>query len=174
MPAAFWSDLVARIEPWVARHYDALWWFAVVSAIAAVVSLIALPFLVALIPDDYFAAEDRPPHVVRGRHPALYWLLRIGKNLLGLLLVLFGLVMSLPLIPGQGTIMALIGLLLVEFPGKRRLEMWLIRKRRILRAINWLRARRGRPPLTVWTPDGPRRLPALGSSDPPRREPAPR
>ena len=171
MPAAFWSDFVAWAEPFVERHQALLWWVAIVSAAVAVVSLLTLPLLVSLIPDDYFATKERPEHPVEDRHPALYWLLRIGKNVLGLVLVLFGLVMSIPLVPGQGTIMALVGLLLVEFPGKRRLEMWIIRKRHVLKAINWLRARRGRPPLTVWTPDGPRRLPASTVGP---REPAPR
>jgi hypothetical protein len=43
----------------------------------------------------------------------------------------------------------IIGLTLVDFPGKRRLERRLLRHPRVLRAINRLRARFDRPPLDV-------------------------
>ena len=42
--------------------------------------------------------------------------------------------------------MALVGLLLMNFPGKYRLERWLLRRPGVLGALNWLRGRRGLPP----------------------------
>ena len=36
---------------------------------------------------------------------------------------------------------------LVEFPGKRRLELWIARRSTVQRAIDWLRRKAGRPPL---------------------------
>lgn len=143
------SQLVA----WVKQHEVMLWWIGAASATVTIGMLIAMPWVVSIIPDDYFAAKERPRLAGRSRHPVIRWLLRIGKNLLGLLLVLLGLVLSLPLVPGQGMVMAVAGLLLLDFPGKRRFEMWIIRRRGILRVINWFRAKKGRCPLVVWSPD---------------------
>ena len=71
----------------------------------------------------------------------------IGKNVAGVVLVLLGLVMALPGIPGQGVLTMIVGLTLIDFPGKRGLERRLIGRPHILRAINRLRARFDRAPL---------------------------
>lgn len=159
------SPFIKEVSAWVAGHEALLWWVAIGSASVTVGTLLALPWVVALIPNDYFATRERPKISERSQHPVLRWTLRIGKNLLGIVLVFLGLVMSLPLVPGQGLIIAIAGLLLLNFPGKRRLELWLIRQPGVLRGINWFRCRRGRPPLIVWSPE-PKGLPA------PTREPA--
>lgn len=163
-----------EIELWLKAHETVLWWVMVGSAAVTVGTLLALPWVVALIPNDYFATKDPPKIRHRSRHPVLRWTLRIGKNLLGIILVVLGLVMSLPLVPGQGLITALAGLLLLNFPGKRRFEMWLVRRHGVLRGINWLRARRSRPPLIVWDPH-PKELPGpVVSPGLHPREPVPR
>ena len=66
------------------------------------------------------------------------------KNLLGALLVVLGLVMLVT--PGQGLLTLLAGLLLMNFPGKYRLECWVVLRPGVLRALNWLRGRGGQPP----------------------------
>jgi hypothetical protein len=57
--------------------------------------------------------------------------------------------MAVPGIPGQGVLTMIVGLTLLDFPGKRGLECRLIGRPRILRTINRLRARFGRPPLEM-------------------------
>jgi hypothetical protein len=37
--------------------------------------------------------------------------------------------------------------MLLDFPGKYRLERWLATRRAVWRSINWLRRRAGREPL---------------------------
>ena len=49
-------------------------------------------------------------------------LLKIGKNTLGVLLVLIGIVLSLPGVPGQGLLTILIGVIMLDLPGKQRFE----------------------------------------------------
>jgi len=39
--------------------------------------------------------------------------------------------------------------MLLEFPGKRRLELTLIRQPLVLKAVQWLRHRAGREPLEI-------------------------
>jgi len=111
-------------------------------AILGLVSLITLPFLLARIPTDYFVTPPAPT-----RRGSTRWLGRIAKNLLGGILLLFGIAMLV--LPGQGVLTILAALILLDFPGKRRLERWFVLKPRLLGALNSLRARAGRPPIHV-------------------------
>jgi len=97
------------------------------------------------IPADYFAHDRRPASKLSRRHPALRVFLHILKNLAAIVLLIAGAAMLV--LPGQGLLTMFVGFLLLDFPGKYRLERWLVSRPRIHRAINWLRRRRGRPPL---------------------------
>ena len=72
-------------------------------------------------------------------------MLLITKNLLGIVLLIAGLAMLL--VPGQGLLTIVVGMLLIDFPGKFRVERWLVTRRQVWRSINWLRKRAGRPVL---------------------------
>jgi hypothetical protein len=74
---------------------------------------------------------------------------KVAKNVLGLALVGLGLLLSLPGVPGQGILTVLIGLILLDFPGKRALERRLVTRPAVLHAINRLRARFNRPPMEL-------------------------
>ncbi|HVT09824.1 MAG TPA: hypothetical protein VHO67_20320 [Polyangia bacterium] len=125
-----------------------LWWGLAISAGAAIVSFIVVVAIVVSWPADRFNAEgDTRP--VRQRPLIVHALLVIAKNLGGALLVALGLIMAVPGVPGQGLLTAVIGLSLISFPGKRRLERRLMRRPLLLRAVNRLRARFHRPDLLV-------------------------
>ena len=74
-----------------------------------------------------------------------------AKNLLGAALMLLGILMLFT--PGQGLLTLLVGLLLMNFPGKYRLERTLVARPGIFRSLNWLRRRRGAEPFEL--PDKP-------------------
>jgi hypothetical protein len=76
-------------------------------------------------------------------------LLRIGTNIAGWVLILLGVVLSVPGVPGQGILTILMGLLLVDFPGRLRLMRTLLSRPAVQRSIDRLRARFGRPPF-IW------------------------
>jgi hypothetical protein len=65
------------------------------------------------------------------------------------LLVALGIVLSLPGVPGQGLLTVLLGVMLLDFPGKSRLEQKLLSRPSIVNAINKLRARFKKPPLEL-------------------------
>jgi hypothetical protein len=73
--------------------------------------------------------------------------LLIGRNLLGYVFIVAGILMLVT--PGQGMLTILIGLTLVNFPRKYRLERWIVSRRPVLRSVNWLRRRAGCPPLSL-------------------------
>jgi UPF0716 family protein affecting phage T7 exclusion len=73
--------------------------------------------------------------------------IRVAKNLLGLVLFVAGSVMLL--LPGQGILTMLAGLTLIEFPGKRSLELSLVRRERVRKTLDWVRRKFGGEPLQV-------------------------
>jgi len=122
----------------------ALWWASGLSLLGFVGTLIAVPWVVSRLPRDYFNREQR--EVWRRSTAEPWYALLIGalKNVLGALLVLLGLIMLVT--PGQGLLTLLVGLLLMNFPGKYQLERWLVCRRGVLKALDWLRKRNGQPP----------------------------
>jgi len=141
---------------WINEHQHLVFWLAGISAVTFFGTLIAIPLLVVRMPQDYFLEERPPPESWRAQHRAVHMTLRALKDLLGVLLVLAGIVLAMPLVPGQGILTILIGLSLLDFPGKRRLELRLAGLRTVLAAINWIRARADRPPLRMPPRDGTR------------------
>lgn len=122
-------------------------WLAAASVIAFIGTLLLVPVIVVRMPADYFVAEAPPPWSFRGRFPLLSLAVRALKNLLGAALVAVG--VALLVLPGQGILTILLGLTLVDFPGKRRLEVALVSRKRVRRSLNWLRDRFGHPPLEL-------------------------
>jgi hypothetical protein len=116
----------------------------VVLAVAVWVVLTAGSLAIVLrvvlaLPADYF---ERGPE---SRRP--WTLARVGRNAAGVLLIAVGAVLSVPGIPGQGLLTVLVGVLLVDFPQRRKLEGALLRRPGVLPTLNRLRARFGRAPL---------------------------
>jgi hypothetical protein len=128
------------------REPTVLIWFSVGLFTLGIVSLLVLPFLLARIPEDYFTTPL--PHRTQS---SAHWCGRVAKNLFGGLLLLLGLAMLV--LPGQGLLTLLAALLLLDFPGKRRAELWLVQRPQVLRILNALRARGGRPPLRFTPPN---------------------
>lgn len=129
------------------------WWLhwrllvegAAVAAFMMAASAVVLTMLVVRVPADYLV---RPP-AARGPTTARDVLARIGKNALGVLLIAAGLVMAIPGVPGQGVLTMLMGLLLLDLPGKRRFELRLLSRPEVLSRLNRMRARFGREPLVA-------------------------
>jgi hypothetical protein len=71
----------------------------------------------------------------------------VAKNLLGYILIVAGILMLV--LPGQGTWTIVVGIMLLNFPGKYKLERWIVSRGPVLRSINWVRRRAGRDPLVL-------------------------
>ncbi|HZH33541.1 MAG TPA: hypothetical protein VEX64_01810, partial [Pyrinomonadaceae bacterium] len=84
-----------------------------------------------------------------GKPWVVRWSAVILKNLLGVFLIALGLVLSLPGVPGQGLLTILLGLIMIDIPGKRPLEARIIQRPAIRSAIDTLRARFNKPPLIL-------------------------
>jgi hypothetical protein len=107
-------------------------------------SLAMVTIVIVLLPATYFSWA---PGWWGDRYPLIRWTVLVLKNLLGAAIVAVGIAMLF--LPGQGILTILIGLLLLNFPGKRRLLLLLLRRPGVLDSINRLRARFHKPPLVV-------------------------
>jgi hypothetical protein len=135
---------------WMQSHEFLLAWLSAVSVLMFVGSILVVPWLVIHIPTDYFLRQRHYADRWTPRHPVLRIVFLAAKNSIGGVLLLAGLVMLVT--PGQGVLTILVGLLFLDFPGKFASERWLIARPPVFRAVNWMRAKAGRPALEL--PDG--------------------
>ena len=119
-------------------------WLFTVSLLA---SVIAVPWVIIRLPVDYFHKDRTPPPPFSKFPAAARVPLIVAKNVLGVALVGVGLMFLL--MPGQGVIVILIGVMLVDFPRKKNLERWLIRRGPILKLANWLRRKGHKEPFRL-------------------------
>lgn len=114
--------------------------------LSVAVSLVMVGIVMVKVPANYFSS-----HYQQDFLPNSSWLTRwgavIAKNIVGLLLVIAGIIMLIG--PGQGILTILIGLMLMDIPGKRPLEARLIKRPAILAAVNSFRAKYDKPPLII-------------------------
>ena len=131
---------------WIRGHATLLWWLGALSIVMFVGTLVVLPLMVARLPADYFTRDQYPTggHAP-ARTPRLLGL--VGKNLLGLVLIVAGVAMLV--LPGQGILMILIGLMLMDVPGKHALERRLVQQPSVWQAMNWIRAKAHQPALEM-------------------------
>jgi hypothetical protein len=122
---------------------DVLVGLGVASLVCFVATLIVVPIVLVRLPENYF---HETPGWLRGWHPALRIAAYAAKNVLGAVFLLGGLAMLV--LPGQGILTMLIGVSLLDVPGKRSLERKLLGRPAVLKAIDAIRRRFGKPPLT--------------------------
>jgi hypothetical protein len=118
----------------------------VASVVGFIGSLIAIPLILVRLPPDYFDTRV-PRHWMKDHHPVLRVIGLVVKNAVGFVFLLAGLAMLF--LPGQGILTMLIGISLIDFPGKQRLEATLIGQPTVLSAINSMRNKFKKPPLIV-------------------------
>jgi hypothetical protein len=130
---------------WAKSNQSLLWWLGACSIAMFALTPVAVGWALVRLPRDYFTNERRRPLGSWSKSPALRVALLAGKNLLGVVLIAAGLLMLV--IPGQGMLTLVVGLALTDFPGKFRLEQWIVERPSVWRSINWLRRRARREPL---------------------------
>jgi hypothetical protein len=138
---------------WLSDFYSTLTWGNVLLGVglflaSLTISTLAVAVVMVKIPANYFS-ETHSREFLPGSAWHVRWGALILKNALGVILVLLGIVLSLPGVPGQGILTILLGLIMIDIPGKRPLEARIIKRPAVLGAINSLRARYNKPPLIL-------------------------
>jgi hypothetical protein len=117
-----------------------------VSLLVFVATLILIPFILIRLPADYF--DIRTPRTwMKDHHPVLRFVGHLVKNVLGVTFLAAGFAMLV--LPGQGLLTILIGISLLDFPGKQRLEARIVSQPAILNVINAIRRKCGKPALVI-------------------------
>lgn len=138
---------------WLTQFWETLTWSRIglglgLFVVSLTVSTLAVGVVMVKVPEHYFSS-----HHERDFMPNSPWLVRWGavilKNILGIVLIMIGIILSLPGVPGQGILTILLGLIMLDIPGKRPIEARIVKRPTILAAINNLRARYQKPPLIL-------------------------
>ena len=112
------------------------------------ISFLAIGIVMVKIPANYFSSHYKQDFL-----PNSSWIVRwgavIAKNVFGVLLIILGILLSLPGVPGQGILTILLGLIMIDIPGKRPIEARIIKRPTVLAAVNRLREKYGKPPLEL-------------------------
>jgi hypothetical protein len=107
------------------------------------VGVLSIPIVITRLPADYFVRDQQAPSSPGVKHAVLKPL----RNAFGVLLVFAGVAMLV--LPGQGVLAILLGLSLIDFPGKRPLLLRIVRQRAVKRVVDAIRRRAHKPPLEL-------------------------
>jgi len=122
---------------------EALLAIGVLSAVMFVGTLVAIPIILSRLPANYFQHDLE--HVwMENYHPVLRKMGVICKNTVGLIFLLAGIAMLV--LPGQGILTMVIGMSLLDFPGKRKLEHKLLTQPMVFKTMNAIRIKCSKPP----------------------------
>lgn len=136
--------LLATVQQYVST--EMLIWLTALSMVFFVGTLIAIPFILVRLRADYF--DIRVPRTwMEDHHPVLRLFGHIVKNVVGAIFVFAGFLMLF--LPGQGVLTMLIGISMLDFPGKRKIEATLIGQPTVLSVINGMRQKFNKPPLRL-------------------------
>lgn len=138
---------------WLMQWMETVTWGQVLIAlliflVTSVSGFAVVTFVLVKLPANYFHSSHAREFLT-DKNPAYRWAGIIAKNFLGILLIISGVALSLPGVPGPGLLTILLGLMLVDFPGKRGLESRIVGQPKVQSSINKLRARFDKPPLIV-------------------------
>ncbi len=136
--------LLATVQQYVST--DTLVALTVLSLVFFFGSLIAIPYILVRLPADYFDIRVPRPWM-KDHHPLLRLMGRAVKNVTGGIFLFAGFLMLF--LPGQGILTMLIGVSMLDFPGKRKIEAKMIGLPAVLNVINNMREKFGKPPLIV-------------------------
>ena len=119
-----------------------LQWLGVLSVVTFVVSLLGVPLLILRMSPNYFIRHWLEVQERHRRHPVLTVILFCLRNVVGVLLLAAGLAMLV--LPGQGILTLLIGLSIMDFPGKHHLLERCVQVNAIQQSLNWVRRKGGK------------------------------
>lgn len=138
-----------KIISWSSMNSDLLFLLGSLSIFILIISVFMMVLIISFLPEDYFKSQNRNliSSVQNSRYPMLKLLVLITKNFFGVLLLLSGILMLV--LPGQGILTIITGLVFMDYPGKYKFERKLLRQKGVINSINWIRSRLSKPSLKV-------------------------
>ncbi|WP_447987293.1 hypothetical protein [Nitrospira sp. Nam74] len=140
--SAYIGVVRSSMEGWISK--DMLVWLSVGSGIGVLIGVVAIPLIIINLPADYLVDTQRQSWLAK--QPAVIRVpLRLLKNLLAVVLIILGIAMLV--LPGQGLLSILLGIALADFPGRLKLQRWILQRPKVMDSLNWIRQKFDRPRL---------------------------
>jgi len=121
-------------------------WAIAIGLGVSILGGLAATIVVVKLPKDYFSRPE-PKKGTKGSLGRKIGV--IAKNVAGVLLILGGVVLMLPGVPGPGVVVLLLGLAITDIPGKHKLIVKIAGKPAVMRSMNKVRKKFHRPNLVA-------------------------
>ena len=108
---------------WLREH---AWWLTVLLGAVGVIFPLSGYAVLMHLPQDYFLRTEKEA-VEKGDRTTSHILWLALRNVAGIGIIVVGGILSLPLVPGPGLILVILGLSMTSFPGKQSLKMRILR-----------------------------------------------
>ncbi len=113
------------------------------SLLFALLSVLGVVWFIAKLPADFFQRPRHHRHLIDpNRYPNLHFVYTMVRNILGLVLILAGIVMLV--LPGQGVLTIIMGLIVADFPQKERWLRRLTASHTVKKGLNLIRRKFGK------------------------------
>lgn len=119
------------------------------TTVASIAYFIVISCIITQMDKRYFIRkknsgdDSSAPHLTSINSSVTY-VVKIAKIIVGLYLLACGIVMLF--LPGQGLITMLIGLSLIPFPGKNKIEQNILSRKSVRSSLNWIRIKANKEP----------------------------
>ena len=146
-PSGYWGLLAALADAGGEMNWElALQLLGLFSVLSFVISLICIPWMINRLDRCFFTIKSHRQRLRKRReqHPVLMIIIGIVRHCAGFILMAAGLAMLF--MPGQGILAILLALVLMDFPGKYKLIIFIVQQQRVRLVLNWIRVKGSREP----------------------------
>lgn len=129
--------------------FDYIFVIFLATTSASIAYFMAITYIITQMDSQYFIRKDIPNDIANKKKQltsmsrSITYVISIAKVMIGIVLIVSGIVMLV--LPGQGIITLLIGLSLVPFPGKNKIEKNLLSRKSVQHSLNWIRVKANKP-----------------------------
>ena len=138
------SNIFETTKDWASQDFI---WVLAASVLVFFGSLVIAWLLILRLPEDHLCRPTPTNCRKTPQSPLSYFVRKTVLNSLGFILLMTGIIMLFT--PGQGVLFILLGVNLMDLPYKHEMTRRLARRKGILRIINRIRRRSGKPALTT-------------------------
>ena len=127
-----------------------IFWIVLLSTTASIAYFVVITYFITQMDKQYFLrrkvsqgeAINQPRLTSMNRSVAC--VVKIAKIILGIGLLVCGILMLV--LPGQGLVTILIGLSMIPFPGKEKMELRILERESVRSTLNWIRIKANKEP----------------------------
>ncbi len=133
------------MQAFLDQYGSIITWLGIFSTLTFFLSLLIIPWIICRLDENFFILI-RKHKKKEDEHPLMFILLRILRYSVGTILLFAGILMIF--LPGQGLLTMLLGIGLLDFPGKTTLTDKLLKRSSIQNTLNWIRKKGRKQPFS--------------------------